>query len=217
MTTEVARLVERALVGGGIDLVASCNVGAWNARAPARLRSTELFPPARGVVVVASAGRGLWRALRDAADHRERWRTEHPLDDFVAGVLDRVDAALTDARIGFRRFEAKVLAPVPLDFRALGEIVGLGSLGPFGMLIHAEHGPWWALRAAYLVDVEVDPPLAHAPPCRGCAAPCVAGAPRESAGIALATADVRTRCIVGGRSRYDDDQLAYHYGGRRPA
>lgn len=206
------RLVERALAGSGIDLVASCDASAWDARAPSAFRASVLFPSARGVVVVASAGPELWRRLRD-----ESGSSEHPLDDFVARSLDRVDAALAAERIGFRRFEAAIRAPPPLDFRALGEIVGLGSLGPFGMLIHAEHGPWWALRGAYLVDVAVDPPLAHAPPCAGCAAPCVAGMARDASGIARATVDARSRCVVGRASRYDDHQIAYHYDGRRPA
>ncbi len=211
----VPRVVERALVGSGIDMVGSCDVGAWDARAPAGRRSRDLFPSARGVVVVASGGPDLWRALRASPDGGG-WNSEHPLDDFVARALDRADAALAAEGVGFRRFEPTLRAPLLLDFRALGEIVGLGSLGPFGMLIHAERGAWWGLRGAWLVDAEVDPPLLHIPPCLGCAAPCVASAPRDAAGIARATADVRSRCVVGQASRYDAEQIAYHYEGRRP-
>ncbi len=48
------------------------------------------------------------------------------------------------------------------------------------------------------------------PPCVGCAAPCVGG--REHADdITAATAEVRSRCVVGQDHRYDEDQIAYHY------
>jgi epoxyqueuosine reductase QueG len=97
-----------------------------------------------------------------------------------------------------------------VDFVALARLVGLGSPGPFGMLIHREHGAWWALRGAWLVDAEVDPPLDHRPPCKGCPAPCVGG--WSNAGqLTAATLETRSRCVVGQRSRYDNDQIAYHY------
>ena len=204
--SEPVRVVARALAGSGIDLVASCGVDAWDARAPLGKRARDLFAAACGCVVVASAGPALWRAAR------AEWRGEHPLDDFVGRALDRVDAALGAARIAFRRFEPTLRAEVVIDFRALGEIVGLGSRGPFGMLIHEAHGPWWALRGAYLVDAEVDPPLPHSPPCAGCAAPCVHGIAPDVVDLARASAEARRRCVIGAASRYDDDQIAYHHG-----
>ena len=79
----------------------------------------------------------------------------------------------------------------------------------FGLLIHEEHGPWWALRGAWLVDVAAPPPRPHRPPCAGCPAPCLGSTRPE--GILLATALVRSRCVVGQQSRYDDEQVAYHY------
>src|SRR5262245_58413586 len=118
--------VRAALAGTGIDLVASCSAEAYDARAPAQLKSSLLLPGARGVVVVASAGRELWRRVR------EHLNGAHPVDAYVARALDEVDRALSARGIPFRRFEPTLDAPLPLDFRALGEIVGLGSLGPFG-------------------------------------------------------------------------------------
>ena len=93
---------------------------------------------------------------------------------------------------------------------ALSRLVGFGSPGPFLMHIHSVHGPWWALRGAWLVDAPVDGPLEHSPPCAGCPAPCVGGWD-HAGGVALATAATRARCIVGVASKYDDDQIAYHY------
>ena len=204
-------LVREALAGSGIDLVGSCDVAAFDASAPEVLRSSVLLPGARGVVVAASAGATLWsrfqaHMMQDATD----WARPHPLDRFVAGLLARADAALEGVGIRHRRFEAALQASPRLDFIAMARLVGLGSPGPFGMLIHQEHGPWWALRGAWLVDAAVDPPFDHRPPCVGCAAPCVGGWQNARA-LGAATVEARSRCVVGQASRYDHDQIAYHY------
>jgi hypothetical protein len=219
-------VVRGALRGSGVELVASASIEAYDAIAPAPLRSSELAPGARGVVVAGSAGAALWRAFRaQTRAEPALWEREHPYDAFVERILGRVDDALARADVAFRRFEPTLRATPRLDFAALGRLVGLGSPGPFGMLISREHGAWWALRGAWLVAADVDPPLDHDPPCSGCAAPCVggrsqadpAGEPARSNAVAVsgsiadATPEVRARCIYGVASRYDDDQIAYHY------
>ncbi len=204
-------LVRQALEGSGIDLLASCPIAAYDAVAPEASRSTALMAGARGVVVAASAGPALWRAfLVHVGQDRRRWDEPHPYDAFVASLLDRGDRALGAAGIAHRRFEAAFHATPRIDFLALSRLVGLGSPGPFFLHIHETHGPWWALRGAWLVAADVDAPLAHAPPCVGCAAPCVGGW-AHAGDITVATPEVRSRCVVGQASRYDDDQIAYHY------
>lgn len=205
-------IVRAALAGSGIELVASCSVEAYDAAAPVGFRAGDLGPPGtRGVIVAASAGPALFRAFRGRMRGRpELWEDAHPYDAFVAMVLERADAALTAGGVAFRRVDAAFHAPVRLDFLALARLTGLGSPSPFGLYVHAVHGPWWALRGAWLVAAEVEPPLRHVPPCDGCAAPCVGGW-ANAGGIGQATAEVRARCVVGPASRYDDDQIAYHY------
>jgi len=204
-------VVRRALTGTGIGLVASCAVESYDARAPEPFRSHALLPGARGLVVCGSAGAELWRRFRaHMGACRELWDDAHPYDAFVAESLDRADRELRAAGIGFRRFDAAFHAAPRVDFVTLAQLVGLGSPGPFALLIHPEHGPWWALRGAWLVDSEVEPALEPTPPCAGCRAPCVDGAPAPG-GVARATAEVRGRCVVGRASRYDEDQIAYHY------
>ncbi len=201
------RIVGLTLAGSGVNIVASCSIEAYDARAPAAALSRALMPEARGVVVVASGGRELWERVRAAGAPGP-----DPVDDYVSARLDEAGAALARAGVAFRRFEARLDAEPFLDFRALGEIVGLGSMGPFGMLIHAEHGPWWALRGAFMVDRAVALPRVHVPPCRGCPAPCVgAQAAQGPEKILLATPEARKRCVFGQTSRYDDDQIAHHY------
>jgi hypothetical protein len=205
-------IVEEALAGTGLNLVSACGIEAYDRRAPRGFRSDALMSRARGLIVAGSAGRELWAGLRRAAEGEDAfWDKPHPLDGYVGTLLDRVDIALARARIGSRRFEPLVgeLPAHSLDFRALGEITGLGTMGPFGLVIHPVHGPWWALRGAWLVDVEVVEPSASPAPCAGCHAPCLGSARPE--GILLATALVRGRCIVGQESRYLEEQVGYHY------
>lgn len=203
-------VVREALSGSGIEVVGSCPVVAYDAAAPEALRSGALLPGARGVVVAASAGPALWRLFRAHMEASPaRWDEPHPYDAFVATLLDRADVALAQAGVRFRRFEAAFHFTPRVSFIALGRLAGLGSPGPFRLLIHETCGPWWALRGAWLVDAEVDPPRVQRFPCDGCPAPCVGG--RETADIAGATPEVRSRCVVGQEHRYDDDQIAYHY------
>lgn len=210
-------IVRSALSGSGIELIASCSIESYDERAPQAFRSSALLPNARGLIVAASAGPALWLAFRARViEDPALWAHAQPYDTFVSSLLARADAALTSSGVGFRRFDAAFSAPVRIDFVALAQLVGLGSPSPFRLLIHDEHGPWWALRGAWLVDVEVDPPLAHRPPCVGCTAPCIVGQQRLG-DDSTATAEVRARCVVGQRSRYTDEQIAYHYQRKRPA
>ncbi|MBV9948395.1 MAG: hypothetical protein JOZ69_16205 [Myxococcales bacterium] len=204
-------LVRSALAGTGLDVVGSAGVAAYDARAPEAYRSAVLLDGARGLIVVGSAGPTLWRRLRERMDPEPaRWGEPHPLDRFVRSLLDRADAALAGAGVRFRRFEAAFDAEPRMPFATLAQIAGLGSPGPFGMLIHPVHGAWWALRGSYLVDTEVADAPRSRPACEGCAAPCVGGW-HNAEGVPRATVEARSRCVVGQASRYDDDQIAYHY------
>jgi hypothetical protein len=142
---------------------------------------------------------------------RASWDDPHPLDAYVGTLLGRADSALAARCVRSYRFEARFDAPVRVNFVALGELAGLGLPGPFGLLIHREYGPWWALRGAWLVDVDVDPARPIVSPCAGCPAPCVGGVAPADPGILLASPEARARCVVGPSWRYDVDQIAYHY------
>src|SRR5580692_9183449 len=107
MAASATSIIRRALEGTGVELVASCDVAAYDARAPEPLRSTACLPDARGVVVAGSAGPALWRGFTAlTAERPALLRAPHPYDDFVASLLARADAALGEAGVRFRRFEA---------------------------------------------------------------------------------------------------------------
>jgi hypothetical protein len=211
MAPNATSIVRRALQGTGIESIGSCAAPAYDACAPEPLQSKVWLQGARGVVVAGSAGSALWRGFLERMNERpELWGSSDPYDKFVAALLARADAALGAAGVRFRRFDAAFRSPVRVDFVALARLVGLGSPGPFGLLIHPEHGPWWGLRGAWIVDAAVDGAAEPNNPCSGCSAPCVGGWGNAS-GIGRATVEVRSRCVVGQGSRYDDDQIAYHY------
>ena len=217
MAASATSIIRRALEGtrhraGGL-------VRVWLRTTPARrsrMRSTRVSPRRpRGRRRGERRVRALWRAFAARMAGRPALVARpHPYDEFVASLLASADAALDDAGVRFQRFEAALHAPVRVDFLALARLVGLGSPGPFGLLIHPQHGPWWALRGAWMVDARRRCSRAargRAPgPCAGCPAPCVGGW-ANAGGIERATPEVRARCVVGQGSRYDDDQVAYHY------
>jgi hypothetical protein len=212
LEVNATKIVRDALAGTGIDAVASCRTAAYDARAPADYHSSCFLPGARGLVVAASAGPRLWRAfLERIRDGKASFEEPHPYDRFVTELLGKADDALAARGVRFYRFEARFDAPVAVNFVALGELVGFGAPGPFGLLIHPTFGPWWALRGAWLVDAEVEAATQGPPACKGCPAPCIGGWESAGPGIVLATPEARTRCIVGRDWRYDDDQLAYHH------
>jgi epoxyqueuosine reductase QueG len=195
------------LAAAGMDLIGTTSVTAWDAHAPAQLRAESLLSGARSVIVVGSAGPRLWNAFRAAAPHSG----EHPLDEFVTRALIDAESELSAVRA--RRFEASFMFEPRVDFRTLGRLAGLGDVGPFGLLIHPVHGPWFGLRGAWLVDCEL-PQAPLSSPCVGCAAPCVGSAGETT--LDRSTAAMRLRCPFGTASRYSDEQLAYHHDGTRP-
>ncbi len=191
----------------GMDLIGVTSATAWDEHAPKHLQAEVLLPGARSAIVVGSAGRGLWETFRAAAPHEG----EHPLDEFVTRAL--IDAEREFEGVRARRFEASFTFEPRIDFRTLGRRAGLGDVGPFGLLIHPSHGPWFGLRGAWLIDREL-PVAALSTPCRGCVAPCVGREGQTT--LDRSTAAMRLRCPLGIASRYGDEQIAYHHDGTRP-
>lgn len=195
----------------GIDLIGTTSAAAWDAHAPAHLRARELLANAQTVVVVGSAGRALWEAFAAAGPHVG----EHPLDAFVRRALIDAESVFRAEGVSARRFEAAFTFEPRVDFRALGRLAGLGDIGPFGLLIHPTHGPWFGLRGAWLVDRALPSSPIAPSPCATCAAPCVGDAGATT--LDRSTSAMRLRCPVGVASRYGDEQLRYHHDGVRPA
>jgi hypothetical protein len=159
-----------------------------------------------------------------------RHRVGVEADPIDAHSLRAIGAALADR-------PHRVLYPgvgsstVPLA--RLGALAGWHHPSPLGLGIHPEHGLWFAYRALVVLaapDLEPTPPAPGGPPCESCVdQPCLRACPagavdpagfrvRECVEFRVREASpcqdrclARLACPVGAASRYDPDQLAYHY------
>ena len=173
----------------------------FDAAAPPPFRCDVVHPPARSVLLVATAGPWHWRAFLEwlAVDPVARLgRQAHPLDAFTADVFARrVDAP--GARIVF----PTLAKPVRLDFVKMAELAGLGRTGELGfVLVDERFGAWLGLRAAIFTPEELPDGAVARRLCDGCAAPC--RAPADPLARRLA-------CSVRPDLAYDELQRIYHY------
>lgn len=162
----------------------------------------------------------------------------HPLDAYAVALVELsteplrgLDGEATSVWTGY----SHVLRPCPLPMTRLADWCGLGRLGPAGLVVHPEYGPWIALRAVVLVRSEetILPPPLGPHPCLGCSAPCAEQA-RRARGLAAARPHrdvqlplgpvlpqlshparqwlaVRDVCPLGTAYRYSPAQISYHY------
>jgi hypothetical protein len=172
----------------------------FDAAAPPPFRCDVVHPPARSVLVVATAGPWHFRAFLEwiAVDPMARLaRQAHPLDAFTADVFARfVDAP--GARIVFPTFGA----PLVLDFVKMAELAGLGRPSELGLLVDPRFGPWMSLRAAIFTPEELPDGAVTARACDGCSAPCRA---------AVDALSRRLACVIAPELAYDELQRIYHY------
>ena len=129
-----------------------------------------------------------------------------PLDRYVEAAIDPLVPEGARVLYAHRQYDGAFVA-----FQPLAVAAGLGSLSETNLVIHPVFGPWFALRAAILVDG--DPPaVAPCPPVCRCGTRC-----REALARARGTTEwrpwlaVRDACPVGREHRYTEEQLAYHY------
>ena len=172
----------------------------FDAAAPPPFRIDDIHPPARSVLIVATAGPYHFRAFLDwiAVDPLARLAREpHPLDAFTADIFARhVDAP--NARVVFPTFTS----PLVLDFVKMSELAGLGRPSEIGLLVDKRFGPWMSLRAAIFTPEELPDGALSGRACDDCAAPC--RTPTDPLARRLA-------CIVAPELAYDDLQRIYHY------
>ena len=221
MTDPIADIAERC-AGAGIDLAAHTAVGRYNAVVDERFR---LPGSDRATVLVLGNTRALWpyidRFVVDAPAP-----IDDPVDTYVTRVVrDAItEAGVTpiDVRFDFEPPERRIA------IQQLADVAGLAWLSPSHLCVHPIYGPWIALRAAVVLDVDApieDGPASAPCDCRRHCGPALetalaAGEPtnqaelRERWRLWLA---VRDACPVGREHRYTAEQIVYHYAGVRPA
>jgi methylmalonic aciduria homocystinuria type C protein len=214
----------------GLDLVQPFGVATFHRGAPARERLAA-FGRENALGLVVGNTRRLWDVFRDALRSDARLLAQaDPLDAYVTAAITRAATELAPrALVSF----AHVLEPAPIPIQRIAEAAGLAQLSPSHLSVHSIYGPWIALRAVVVVDVdfeEAEPAAGGANRlCDGCARPCMPafeaalrGATASGAPLGAAIRDdfrpwvrVREVCPAGRAHRYDEGQIEYHYARRR--
>ncbi len=192
-----------ALATAGLDIAQ---------RFDARALAAELAIPALACAslgVLVGNTRALWPALVRARRGDAALRASlDPVEHHVEAAVAHAFAAVMPARVVFshRRYDGAFL-----PFQRVAVASGLASSAPTGLVIHAEYGPWFALRAIVVCDGE--PPTRRAAPVACCcdAACATALAQACERGGWRAWVAVRDACTAGRAWRYSDAQIAYHY------
>ena len=202
----------------GLDLVHPFTVAWFNATVEPALRLPDCGrSDALGILIGNT--RALWvpflaacradAGLRASADPIERY----------------VETRLTPVVTGLGACSALRWAhdpPPRLAIQRLADATGLAPLSPVGLNVHPVYGPWFALRAAVVLDLAGpagDPPSPPLP-CPDCVHTCVPLFERARAAQVGQTGiddtwplwlAVRDACPVGRTYRYDEAQIRYHY------
>lgn len=217
-----------ALASAGFGVTAVGQVGPYNREvgpiAPAFVLPD--FGREDALVLLVGNGGELLEALRaaDAAEPSFASRPD-PIEHLTREVVTRLARTHLGGVPHAIRFTAD---PPPRTFAAvrLARLLGLAETGPTQLSIHPERGPWIALRAAIVVDVEGPVPEAPASRCAHCEGrPCVpamdaaleaiGGLPNLGRATLRAHADrfiaARKACPVGRDHTYPGPLLRYHY------
>jgi methylmalonic aciduria homocystinuria type C protein len=209
-----------AYVAAGLDLVQPFAVSWYNAvvAEPQRLPT---FGRDECLGILIGNTRALWpRFLGALAADPRRLAADDPLDDYVESVVNAACAGLSFSwecvwAHGSRRIAIQQLA----------QQAGVAYLSPGRLSVHSIFGPWIALRAAIVVDVDgpSGPSPLVAPPCDDCHVRCQPAFARAAATLiepvnqAAVTPHwrlwlaARDACPLGCAYRYDDAQIGYHY------
>jgi methylmalonic aciduria homocystinuria type C protein len=222
------RPFEQRCEAAGLDLVKAFGVAAFNRTAPAHER-LPAFGRQNALGLIVGNSRHLWGTFREAFRSDARLQSlPHPLDAYVVAVVTHAAATLApSALVVF----AHVVEPTAIPIQRIAEAAGLAQLSPSHLSVHPIYGPWMALRAVVVVDVDGPEPAGGAAvrPCDDCARPCV---PAFEEALRAATATgaplgmairhdfrpwvrVRELCPQGRGHRYGEAQIDYHYAKNR--
>lgn len=154
----------------------------------------------------------------------ERRNLPHPLDSYVQDCVYRA-CKTTSVRITV--LWGHVTEPRVLPIQRIARAAGLATISPSHFSIHPMYGPWLALRAVVIFDMDGPNDRARlmSSPCDSCSQPCMSAlsdalamAEQRGEPLQVATrrdwrqwARVRQLCPLGREHEYSDPQLEYHY------
>lgn len=230
MPQQLASAFANSCAAHGLDICIAFPTGLFNATATEEER-IPTFGRQEALAVLVGNSRRLWPMFK-AALAREAARLDegNPLDRYVTESVNAAAAAAAAQLDGGARHQVlfgHTMQPRPIAIQKMAREAGLAALSPSHLSVHPVFGPWIALRAVAVFDVEAapSPPQAVTEPCASCEQPCLAALEKAlgSAGaqppekISIDEQSwkkwlaVRDACPVGRAHRYSADQITYHY------
>jgi methylmalonic aciduria homocystinuria type C protein len=206
-----------ALAPQGFDLTAALRVGWYNDAVGQRSRLPDYGRPDSLAIVVGNT-REFWTPFIDALrDNADLLADPNPVEAYsMRCIAAAAEATGETCEIRWaHRVDIEVIA-----IQRLAHIAGLAWLAPSNLCVHPEYGPWIALRAVIVFDLEgpPGPPPTIADPCGACDQGCGPAFQRALAGDGFERAEpwepwlaLRDACPLGRAHRYEDDQIRYHY------
>ena len=226
MNESVAGLVDR-LAQVGLNHWGVVSTERYDATARDGVKTGDLFPDARSILVFASGGTALWDAFTAdlTANPSHLVDEQHPLDAFVMRAVNAGSQSLQG--LPHRWFYAAAEAKVHLDFRTLAVTAGIGVPSRLGLVIDETYGPWLGLRAACMLPISLPETEAGVDLCSPCASPCISACPgsalvggqwsveacasfHRTSDVCATQCDARGACPLGDKHRYSRDQVRYH-------
>jgi len=232
---DIVRDLTAALLPYGFNLVGATTVAAYEALVPPQYHVTALLPQAKTIIVIGNGGGAFWTYFRQYYEARPGYlhEREHPLDDYTVDTLESVLTPIVKpSGARYRYLYPSRFWTEPVSFMHLAQAAGLAGPSILGVVIHPIYGPWIALRAAVLIDQELQvPPSAPGfdpcPTCteRACMTACPASAVSSGKGWDIPACvqhrlrvqsdcvdrcHARYNCVYGREYRYPPDELQYH-------
>lgn len=215
MTTwrETASVISGQLARAGLDILQ-----AFPSRLVGEVAGLPVRPDRLGLLVGNT--RALWPHVIHAVQRDGALRdSRDPIDGYCA---QRIERALEGTGYSFAVHWAHTPPPDAYPIQALAHAAGLCDVAPCRLAVHERYGPWFALRAAAVIDLPGPETARPAPAlCAPCPAPCRTPFEAALAGGADLEGDwrrwlaVRDACPIGREHRYSERQLEYHYTKRR--
>ena len=214
-TEKVRSLCQRA----GFDLVQPLQVSWYNREVDQEYRLPN-YDRGNCLAILVGNTKALWlqflEALRTSPSLQ---RHPHPIDTYTRQSVERALAPIP------YRWLTRYAHNHRVAMQRMAHVAGLAYLSPSHLSIHPEYGPWIALRAVAVIDINGpdNAPQPLQPPCI-CESNCT---PAFRAAIAQADRArptqesiathwrqwlaVRDACPIGRIHRYTDAQIRYHY------
>jgi len=219
--TPEARALGNSFRESGFDLIRSLQVAQYNQDLAEANRLPDFGRPDALVLVLGNT-RKLWnRFIEDLAANPALVDVPDPLD---AWVESKVQCVLKPIEVPAVACFAHRTDERIIGMQRLGQLSGLGFVGPCHLSVHRAFGPWVSFRAAVVFDLACDPlPLGAVDTCSGCVSkPCMAQYERVGEMDGELGFDamrsrwqdwlaIRQACTVGQEYAFTPHQAAYHY------